>query len=98
MAELTYDKLTADQISQKLSTVDGWRTENGALTKTFEFNSYAAGVVFANAVAYTADHLNHHPDLLIGYQKVTVSMVTHDTGGGLTAYDFELARRIDQIS
>lgn len=95
--ELSYTKLTTDQIAQQLSTTNGWQVNEGALTKVFSFDQYANGVLFANAVAHIADDLNHHPDLLIGYGKVTVSMVTHDADGGLTAYDFELARRIDRI-
>ncbi|MCB0824733.1 MAG: 4a-hydroxytetrahydrobiopterin dehydratase [Armatimonadetes bacterium] len=95
--ELSYTKLTAEQIAQQITTTNGWQVNEGALTKTFSFENYANGVLFGNAVAHIADDLNHHPDLLIGYGKVTVSMVTHDADGGLTAFDFELARRIDQI-
>lgn len=93
---LSYDKLTADQIASESTSVPGW-TVDGALTRQFDFVSYKDGLVFAMAVGHIADKLNHHPDLLIGYQKVTVSMVTHDAGGGLTAFDFELARRIDRL-
>lgn len=94
---LTYDKLDPDAQNAQLKTLDGWSIDDGALTKAFEFESYKDGVVFASAVGWAADSLNHHPDLLVGYQKVTVTLVTHDAGGGLTAYDFELARRIDRI-
>ena len=93
---LSYDKLSADRIAAESATVPGW-TVDGALTRQFDFVSYKDGLVFAVAVGHVADKLNHHPDLMIGYQKVTVSMVTHDAGGGLTAYDFELARRIDRL-
>jgi len=98
MAELSYKKLDEEGISRELGTVPDWQVVDGALTKEFPFETYASGVVFGVAVAHTADTLNHHPDLLIGYGKVTVSMVTHDADGGLTAYDFELARRINKIS
>lgn len=96
--ELSYTRLTPEQISEQLTTVPGWSVEAGALTRAYTFGSYAAGVVFGNAVAHVADTLNHHPDLHIGYQRVTVSMITHDAGGGLTSYDFELARRINALS
>ncbi|MCH8992880.1 MAG: 4a-hydroxytetrahydrobiopterin dehydratase, partial [Acidobacteria bacterium] len=46
---------------------------------------------------HLADELNHHPDLFIGYQRVRVALSTHDAGG-LTAYDFEMARRIQAIA
>lgn len=98
MSELSYKKLDAEGIASELKTVPGWQVVDGALTREFSFETYASGVVFGVAVAHTADTLNHHPDLMIGYGKVTVSMVTHDADGGLTAYDFELARRIEKIS
>ncbi len=94
---MTYDKLDEAGIAQELETVDGWAIEGGALTKEFGFERYKDGLVFAGAVGFAADELNHHPDLFVGYGKVRVSMVTHDAGGGLTAFDFELARRIDRL-
>ncbi|MBX3095646.1 MAG: 4a-hydroxytetrahydrobiopterin dehydratase [Fimbriimonadaceae bacterium] len=95
MSDLSYNKLSSDEIESSLKGVPGWNVEDGALTRTWEFDSYASGAVFAGAVAHLADSFNHHPDLTIGYQKVTVTLRTHDAGGGLTSYDFELARRIN---
>jgi 4a-hydroxytetrahydrobiopterin dehydratase len=97
MTPLTYDKLSLDSIASQLESAPGWTVEGGALTRSFEFKTYASCLVFGVAVGHCADHLNHHPDLMIGYKKVVVSMVTHDAGGGLTAYDFELARRINAL-
>ncbi|HRI44682.1 MAG TPA: 4a-hydroxytetrahydrobiopterin dehydratase [Fimbriimonadaceae bacterium] len=96
MAELSYDRLSDTEIADRLVRLPGWTVEHGALTRLYTFPTYASGVVFASAVGYLADALNHHPDLTIGYQKVRVTLTTHDAGGGLTAYDFELARRIDE--
>lgn len=95
MSALSYAKLSDEEIAARLSNLSSWQVEDGALTRLYEFSSYAAGVVFACAVGQLADALNHHPDIVIGYQKVRISLVTHDAGGGLTAYDFELAHRID---
>ncbi len=97
MAKLTYDKLSDKAVQEALVKLDAWTIVEGALTKEYKLESYKDGLVFAMAVGYAADHLNHHPDLLIGYCKVTISMITHDSGG-LTEFDFELARRIDAIS
>ncbi|MBL8060072.1 MAG: 4a-hydroxytetrahydrobiopterin dehydratase [Chthonomonas sp.] len=93
---LSYEKLSTEQIAAESQTVPQWRVD-GVLIREYQFPSYKDGLVFAVAVGHLADTLNHHPDIFIGYQKVTVSMVTHDAGGGLTAYDFELARRIDRL-
>ncbi len=94
---MTYDKLDEAGIAHELGTVDGWTIDRGALTKELAFERYKDGLVFAGAVGFVADELNHHPDLFVGYGKVRVSLVTHDAGGGLTAFDFELARRIDRL-
>lgn len=96
MAELAYVKLTDDQVAQEIQNVQGWSVEEGQLAKRFEFKTYKDGIVFASAVGYVADRLNHHPDITIGYAKVRVAVNTHDVGG-LSPYDFELARRIDAL-
>jgi 4a-hydroxytetrahydrobiopterin dehydratase len=96
MDGLTYDRLSKDEIARRVAALPGWTVEEGALARRYDFETYAAGAVFAGAVAHLADSLNHHPDLLVGYKTVTVTLRTHDSGGGLTAYDFELARRIQE--
>lgn len=95
---LSYDKLSPDEITAALAKVPGWGLVDGALTRTFGFDSYKKGLDFALRVGHTAEELNHHPDILIGYKRVVVSMVTHDAGNGLTSYDFELARRIGDLN
>ncbi|MFZ4507558.1 MAG: 4a-hydroxytetrahydrobiopterin dehydratase [Fimbriimonas sp.] len=89
-------KLTADEIRTEVQTLEGWIATESLVSKKFTFATYKDGVVFANSVAYLADKLNHHPDMVIGYAKVTVSISTHDVGG-LSELDFELARRIDGL-
>lgn len=94
--ELAYVKLDSDQISTALKDAPGWSIEDGKLSKQFKFDDYLKGVEFASAVANEAENLNHHPDILVGYKKVTVSVNTHDVGG-ISPYDFELAKRIDTL-
>lgn len=94
--ELRYTKLTDAELTAAVADRRDWSVSDGMLTRLFEFKTYKEGLVFAGAVGWVADKLNHHPDILIGYGKVTVSTVTHDAGG-LTSYDFELARRIDAL-
>ena len=60
------------------------------ITKTFEFNSYLDGIDFVNAVANVAEQENHHPDISIGYCKVTISLTTHDAGT-ITEKDYKLS-------
>ncbi len=94
--ELSYRKLTDAEIATALATLPEWTIKDGMLTRLFTFDDYQAGLDFAYAAGGIADELNHHPDIFIGYQKVRISMITHDAGG-LTAYDFELARQIQDL-
>ena len=74
-----------------------WNELNNTITKTFEFNSYLDGIDFVNEVANLAEQENHHPDIEIGYCKVTISLTTHDAGG-LTDKDYKLAKLIDDLN
>lgn len=96
MSDLAYVKLSDDEVAVRLKDLDGWSVKNGQITRTFTFKTYKDGLVFSAAVGHIADKLNHHPDIVIGYAKVTVSVHTHDVGG-LSPYDFELARRIEGL-
>lgn len=79
-----------------MSLLSGWNEVNGKVQKTFEFASYWDGVLFASSAARIAEEMDHHPDLLISYQRVTVAISTHDAGG-ITALDLEFARRTEEL-
>ena len=74
-----------------------WNEIDNTITKTFEFNSYLDGIDFVNAVASVAEQENHHPDISIGYCKVTISLTTHDAGT-ITEKDYKLAKLIDDLN
>lgn len=93
---MEYRKLDDREIEAGLEELPGWTIDGGQLTRRYEFTTYKDGLAFAVAAGWAADRLNHHPDLHIGYGKVTVAMHTHDVGG-LSPFDFELARRIDSL-
>lgn len=79
-----------------MSVLSGWNEQDGKIQKTFEFSSYWDGVLFATSVARIAEEMDHHPDMMISYQRVTVSVSTHDAEG-ITALDLELARRAEEL-
>ena len=90
--------LTETEITKAMMNLRGWRRDDdGRLIKTFQFESYLAGIAFASAVGVIAEGLNHHPELTIGWRKVSASFTTHDAGNQLTAKDFAAAAAIDAL-
>lgn len=73
-----------------------WFEKNNAISKSFEFENYSQSIDFINSVAVLAEKENHHPDILIEYCKVTITLSTHDVGG-ITEKDYNLAKLIDHI-
>lgn len=94
--QLEYRQLSGDEITEGLKSLNGWDVEGEKLAKSYEFESYLAGVDFACKVANMAEQMDHHPDIEIGYKKVRLSVNTHSVGG-LSPYDLELARRVDEL-
>lgn len=75
----------------------GWtKTRKGEITKEFEFEGFKQAMDFVNKVADIANELNHHPDILVTYNKVKVTTITHDAGS-LTGKDYDLAAIITRI-
>ena len=89
-------KLDGTEIEANLTNLPGWSLDSGQITKTYSFETYKSGLVFAVAVGHFADKMDHHPDLFIGYQKVKVALNTHDLGG-ISTYDFALATQIESL-
>ncbi|MBL8131046.1 MAG: 4a-hydroxytetrahydrobiopterin dehydratase [Anaerolineae bacterium] len=89
--------LTDEQIAESLETLPGWIRQGETLTRTFALPSYMAGLAFACAVGTVCEGLDHHPDLFIGWKKVTVSFTTHDAGSRITAWDVKAARAVDAL-
>ncbi|MEK7780936.1 MAG: 4a-hydroxytetrahydrobiopterin dehydratase [Verrucomicrobiota bacterium] len=89
-------KLTATQIKAALPTVPDWKKRGATITRTFEFKDFPAAIKFVNAVAKLAEKEWHHPDIDIRWNKVMLTLTTHDAGG-LTDRDFSLAKKFNQI-
>jgi 4a-hydroxytetrahydrobiopterin dehydratase len=86
--------LTSEEVAQSLEGLESWAIVEGQLIKVFRFGDYLEGIEFAGRCGKIAEEINHHPDLLIQWRKVTVSISTH-SAGGLTALDFEFANKIE---
>jgi 4a-hydroxytetrahydrobiopterin dehydratase len=91
------ERLTDEQRREALDHLNDWREEGDAITRTFQFRDFARAIDFVNAVAEMAEDANHHPDIDIRYNKVTITLTTH-SAGGLTRNDIELGAGIDNLA
>jgi 4a-hydroxytetrahydrobiopterin dehydratase len=89
--------LSDDEIAERLKRLDDWERKGDAIEKVFKFDDFQGSVDFINRITPPAEEMNHHPDLAISWNKVTVTLSTHSEGG-LTENDFELASRIDPLA
>jgi 4a-hydroxytetrahydrobiopterin dehydratase len=89
-------KLDSGQIEQTLLQTPGWRRSGDAITRTFELPSFPAALLFVGAVGHLAERAEHHPDIMIQYRQVTLTLSTH-SAGGLTDKDFGLAAEINAL-
>jgi 4a-hydroxytetrahydrobiopterin dehydratase len=89
-------KLSTAQIRTALSSVKNWKRQGRTITRTFQFKDFPAAIRFVNAVARLAEKAWHHPDIDIRWNKVTLTLTTHDAGG-LTEMDFDLAKKFDRL-
>jgi 4a-hydroxytetrahydrobiopterin dehydratase len=88
--------LSDEEIAARLGELEGWVREGDAIRKTFERGDFVGSIRFVDSMVEPAEGMNHHPDLEISWDKVTVTITTH-AAGGLTSSDFELAGRIDAL-
>jgi len=88
--------LTAEQVTAELAATPGWEVADGQITKTVTRKDFRDALLYLNAVGYLAEQANHHPDIFISWNKVTLTLVSH-SAGGLTAKDFALARQVNDL-
>lgn len=88
--------LTDTEIQERAKQLEGWTVEGSKLQLKRTFKDFLEAIAFVNQLVEPAEAAGHHPDLEISYNKVTVSLTTHDAGG-LTSNDFDLAKVISQL-
>jgi 4a-hydroxytetrahydrobiopterin dehydratase len=89
-------RLDATAVGALLPQVPAWTTRDGKLHRTFQFADFVAAMQFVNRMADVAEAEGHHPDFLVHYNRVDVTIWTH-AAGGLTENDFILAAKIDAL-
>lgn len=90
--------LSADEVQAGLAGLPGWRAEGDAIERQYTFEGgFMGSVGFVNRLAEAAEAADHHPDLAISWNRVTVTLSTHSEGG-VTAKDLALAKEADRLA
>ena len=89
--------LSEEKIHEKIKQLNGWAWENDFLKKKFEFSNFRDAMSFLVRMSYEAEGMDHHPEISNCYNRVSVSLNTHDAWGKVTEKDFSLALAIDRI-
>lgn len=89
--------LSDAEVQERLAGLPGWERKGEAIEKSFKRGDFVGSVEFVAGLVEPAEAMNHHPDLAISWDTVTVTLSTHSEGG-LTANDFELAEKIDALA
>ena len=87
---------STEEARSRLDSLPGWKIEDGAIVRTFQFKDFRAALAFVNRVGELAEKVGHHPDIDIRYNRVRLGLATHDAGG-LTEKDFDLAARAEKL-
>ena len=92
----TQKKLSSEEIRIEMDNLDNWNIKEGKLYKKFEFRDFIHAFGFISKIALESEKISHHPEIYNVYNKVEISLYTHDIEG-ISEYDFKLAKSIDKI-
>lgn len=87
---------TEKEVQEKLQDFEGWEYDENAIHTAFEFENFKETFTIMTRIAFEAERLAHHPDWSNVYNKLHITLSTHDAGG-VTDKDFEFAKVIDQL-
>ncbi len=88
--------LAERDVKEQLKTLNAWVLDGKTIRKTFTMKDFVHAMGFVNSVALLAEKINHHPDIDIRWNKVTLVLSTH-SAGGITEFDISLATMIDAL-
>ncbi|GGW25941.1 MULTISPECIES: 4a-hydroxytetrahydrobiopterin dehydratase [Streptomyces] len=90
--------LSQKEIDDRLAELPGWSHDAGRLTRSYRLASHFAATALVIHVAQVQEELNHHSELTLGYNTVSLAVNTHSAGDAVTDLDFELARRVRDLA
>jgi 4a-hydroxytetrahydrobiopterin dehydratase len=88
--------LAEQEIAEQLAAVPDWTRDGDSIVHTATLADFRAAMLYIGAVAYLAETANHHPDIAVSWNKVTLTLSTH-SAGGLTENDFSMAGQISRL-
>jgi 4a-hydroxytetrahydrobiopterin dehydratase len=88
--------LGPDEVGKRVGSLKGWALVGKEIRKTYEHADFVRAMGFVSSVALLAEKANHHPDIDVRWNKVTLTLSTHSEGG-LTEKDFGLAEKIEKL-
>ena len=91
---MSVERLSDAEIANRLEKLDGWSRDGDTIERTLEFDGFTDAIAFINRIAEHAEKADHHPELFNVYNRVDLTLTTHDADG-LTAKDFDLAEKIN---
>jgi 4a-hydroxytetrahydrobiopterin dehydratase len=91
-------KLSSDELENELTMLPGWAVREDKLYKQYKFKSFAQALGWMVAVGVQADKMDHHPEWGNVYNRVTVSLVTHDLDNAISNLDVELAKHMEKLA
>jgi len=94
MADL--EVYTAETIAPHLADLPGWSFGDGLIYREYVTDGWATTLMLVNAIGYLCESADHHPDLMVTWAKVVVSLSSH-SAGGVTDRDLAMARRMDDV-
>jgi len=90
--------LTTDEINAALANLPSWTFTDDSLQKTFTFKNFRESISFLVRVGFSAEELNHHPEIFNVYNRVSLTLRTHDAGDKVTERDVQLAQAIERFA
>ncbi|WP_374984932.1 4a-hydroxytetrahydrobiopterin dehydratase [Streptomyces fradiae] len=92
------EPLPHEEIEDRLRELPGWAFADDRLTRTYRLAGHFAAAAMVVHIARVQEELNHHSDLTLGYDSVSLSVHTHDAGGAVTERDFALAAHVEALA
>ncbi|GAA5012503.1 4a-hydroxytetrahydrobiopterin dehydratase [Streptomyces siamensis] len=95
---MAVEPLSQKEIEDRLAELPGWSLEGDRLARSYRLGSHFAATAMVVHIAQVQEELDHHSDLTLGYNTISLTVNTHSIGGAVTELDFRLARRVEDLA